>query len=90
MLGHTFKKYDYIDAIDIPKVSMLPKDYTGYMGVPVTFLDSYNPEMFEIINVLNHYLVIPDENMCNPPGTYATAIDGVPQYVRILIRRRFE
>lgn len=44
-----FPKYDNYDAINVDKVSDIPYDYTGVMGVPITFLDKYNPEQFEII-----------------------------------------
>lgn len=41
--------YENYDAIDIPYVDAIPSDYTGDMGVPITFLDKYCPEQFEII-----------------------------------------
>jgi hypothetical protein len=44
-----YPKYDNYDAIDISKVVDIPKDYDGVMGVPITFLDKYNPKQFEII-----------------------------------------
>ena len=44
-----YPTYENYDAIDIGKTSDIPYDYSGKMGVPVTFLDKYNPEQFEII-----------------------------------------
>lgn len=44
-----YPKFDNYDAINIDKVSDIPFDYDGLMGVPITFLDKYNPEQFEII-----------------------------------------
>jgi len=44
-----FPKYDNYDAINVNKTKEIPMDYDGYMGVPITFLDKYNPEQFEII-----------------------------------------
>lgn len=44
-----YPKYDNYDAIEVSKVSEIPMDYDGVMGVPITFLDKYNPEQFEII-----------------------------------------
>ena len=41
--------YDNFDAIDVKAISDIPCDYSGIMGVPVTLLDSYNPDQFEII-----------------------------------------
>ncbi len=47
-----YQKYDNYDAIDVSKVSEIPIDYDGNMGVPITFLDKYNPEQFEILGLL--------------------------------------
>lgn len=44
-----YPKYDNYDAINVDKVADIPCDYDGVMGVPITFLDKYNPEQFEII-----------------------------------------
>ena len=46
---HQFPKYDNYDAINVDKVSEIPKDYEGVMGVPISFMDKYNPNQFEII-----------------------------------------
>lgn len=43
-----YPKYDNYDAIEVSRVSDIPMNYDGYMGVPITFLDKYNPEQFEI------------------------------------------
>ena len=44
-------KYENYDAININKTKDIPFDYIGYMGVPITFLDKYNPDQFEIIGL---------------------------------------
>ena len=44
-----YPKYDNYNAINVGKTVYIPYDYDGYMGVPITFLDKYNPEQFEII-----------------------------------------
>lgn len=44
-----FPKYDNYDAIEVSKTCDIPLDYDGIMGVPITFLDKYCPEQFEII-----------------------------------------
>ena len=41
--------YDNVDAIEVSKVDAIPSDWTGLMGVPITFLGKYNPEQFEIV-----------------------------------------
>lgn len=44
-----YPKFDNYDAINVNKVSDIPKDYNGIMGVPITFLDKYNPNQFKIL-----------------------------------------
>jgi hypothetical protein len=44
-----YPKYFNYNAIEVSKVSDIPMDYEGYMGVPITFIDKYNPEQFEIV-----------------------------------------
>lgn len=45
----SYDRYDNYDAIEVPFVDAIPSDYDGVMGVPITFLDKYNPEQFEIL-----------------------------------------
>lgn len=49
-----YPKYDNFDAINVSRVSDIPKDYDGIMGVPITFLKYHNGEQFEIIGEANH------------------------------------
>src|SRR5699024_10133097 len=44
-----YPEYDNYDAIEVGFTEAIPKDYDGVMGVPISFLDKYNPEQFEII-----------------------------------------
>ena len=74
--------YDNYDAIEVSKVKDIPVDYEGVMGVPITFLDKYNPEQFEIIG-LDRYTV-PKKDLVGG----RVAINGKPCYARILIRAR--
>jgi len=46
-----FPKYDNLDAIEVSKVSEIPEDYFGMMGVPDTFLEKFNPNQFELIGI---------------------------------------
>lgn len=46
-----YPRYDNYEAINVNKVVEIPIDYYGIMGVPITFLDVYNPEQFEIIGM---------------------------------------
>ena len=44
-----YPHYDNYDAIEVGKTAQIPRDFPGVMGVPITFLDKYNPEQFEIV-----------------------------------------
>jgi hypothetical protein len=44
-----YDRYDNFDAIEVPFTDAIPSDYDGVMGVPISFLDRYNPEQFEIV-----------------------------------------
>ena len=46
-----YDRYDNFDAIEVPFTDAIPSDYDGMMGVPITFLDKYNPDQFEIIGI---------------------------------------
>ena len=46
-----YPKYDNLNAIDVSKVADIPCDYEGWMGVPITFLENYNHEQFELIGM---------------------------------------
>lgn len=73
-----YQKYDNYDAIDVPYVDAIPDDYDGVMGVPITFLDKYNPEQFEIIKFRKGN----DEK--------DLSISGKCPYFRILIKKRIK
>lgn len=49
MRGTGYRRYYNYDAIEVPHVAAIPEDFSGIMGVPITFLDKYNPDQFEII-----------------------------------------
>ena len=76
-----YKKYDNYDAIEVSKTCEIPMDYEGVMGVPITFLDKYNPEQFEIIGIANSARWIGD-------FPCYTIINGKKIYNRILIRHK--
>jgi len=75
-----FPHYDNYDAINVDKVSDIPLDYDGVMGVPITFLDKYNPDQFEILGIANNVRWIGYECL--------TTINGIKIYNRILIKIR--
>lgn len=77
--GHEedYPKYDNYNAINVNKVADIPCDYDGVMGVPITFLDKYNPEQFEIVG--NEYTL----NIIEGRGY----INGKRLYSRIFIKK---
>ena len=79
--SNEYKHYDNYDAIEVSKTCEIPMDYDGVMGVPITFLDKYCPEQFEILGIANSARYIGD-------FPCYTIIDGVKIYNRILIRHR--
>ena len=52
---HAYPKYDNYDAIEVSKTADIPCDYYGVMGVPITFMDKYNPDQFQIIGLSQKY-----------------------------------
>jgi hypothetical protein len=78
-----YDKYDNYDAIEVPYTDAIPSDYSGVMGVPISFLDKYCPEQFEIVG-LDRYV----ED--NPHYGHRFTICGKETYARILIKHRKE
>ena len=73
--------YDNYEAINVNKTAEIPMDYSGIMGVPITFLDKYNPDQFEIVG-LDRYVTD------NPKYGHRFTINGRETYARILIRQK--
>ena len=82
-----YPKYDNYDAINVDKTCDIPADYDGAMGVPITFLDKYDPKQFEIIDGFNRYsfLTGPTEQT---QGKYLSKINDIPKYARIIIKKK--
>ena len=92
--------YENYDAIEVPFTDAIPSDYEGVMGVPISFLDKYCPEQFEILGITdrgNAYGIktkdftaedTPDFNDLNRRG--AIIVDGILKstYARLLIRKK--
>ncbi|PIZ77237.1 MAG: DNA methyltransferase [Parcubacteria group bacterium CG_4_10_14_0_2_um_filter_7_35_8] len=83
----SYDKYDNYNAIEIPFTDAIPSDYKGVMGVPITFLDKYNPEQFEILG--NSNVRGEREHLMNnvKSATDCTYINGKPQFARILNKK---
>ena len=76
-----YPTYDNYDGINVNTYTDIPCDYDGVMGVPVTFLDKFNPEQFEIVGAMTTTKV--DEYNYGYPY-----VNGVKIYARILIKRK--
>ena len=53
--GSGYRQYDNFDAMEVGFVNAIPSDYAGLMGVPITFLDKYNPDQFEIVGITTSF-----------------------------------
>ena len=97
-----YPHYDNYDAIEVPFTECIPSDYDGLMGVPITFMDRYNPEQFVIIGSFNAnseadasfgYVDsrhVPAISQGKEISWNGPVIDGKPLYKRIVIQRRGE
>ena len=70
-----YDKYVNYDAIEVPFTDAIPSDYAGKMGVPISFLDKYNPDQFEIVGF--------SLSLAKPMSTFAqkgTYLQGGPRF----------
>lgn len=84
--GHEdeYPRYDNYDAINVDKVADIPEDYDGVMGVPISFLDKYCPEQFEIVGCSYNYgrpAEFPHNCKMSP------SVKGKDLYKRLFIKR---
>lgn len=92
-----YPRYENYNAIDVSRTLNIPNDYYGLMGVPITFLDRYNPDQFEIIMLANgnartnvHSKILKTAGYKPHPEDKGGVgiINGQRAYARILIRRK--
>lgn len=76
-----YPKYDNYDAIHISKTSDIPCDYFELMAVPITFMQYYSPDQFEIIGIANH-------GCDSEYDLFKPVLNGKDQFKRIIIHRR--
>ncbi|MBQ9440622.1 MAG: adenine-specific methyltransferase EcoRI family protein [Paludibacteraceae bacterium] len=82
-----YPKYDNYNAIEVGKVSEIPCDYEGVMGVPITFMDKHNPEQFEIIGMgEDNGTGFSGGVWCG--GSKSCLVNGKAMFKRIFIRRK--
>ena len=95
-----YPSYDNYDAIEVSKTADIPSDYSGVMGVPITFLDKYCPTQFELLGITdrgNEYGIKTKEYTPMDSPKYgdlnrrgAIMVNGVLKstYARVLIRNK--
>jgi hypothetical protein len=85
--GTGYTKFDNYDAIEVPFTDAIPSDYKGVMGVPISFLDKYSPEQFEIIGLIAGNI----RGLAGIPtstGKDGPYVGGKLKYGRILVRHK--
>jgi hypothetical protein len=95
-----YDKYDNYYAIEVPFTDAIPSDHDGVMGVPISFLDKYSPEQFEIVGITDRENIYglhtkiytqkdsPKYGDLNRRGVIKTNNGYVPTYARLLIRHK--
>lgn len=80
--AHEYPKYDNFNAINVDKTKDIPMDYDGNIGVPITFLDKFNPDQFEIIGI--------DEALTGELNGRVSRfyMNGKKMYARIVIKNK--
>jgi hypothetical protein len=96
----SYDRYDNYEAIEVPFTDSIPSDYDGVMGVPISFLDKYSPDQFEIIGItdrddnsgmkIKNYTEkdVPNYGNLNWRGVIKIGNEYKPTYARLLIRKR--
>lgn len=82
-----FPEYDNYKAINVDKVADIPYDFYGVMGVPITFLDKFNPSQFDLLGIMNTGEENPGIRLPNTPHG-RPIVKGKEKYLRVLIRRK--
>ena len=85
-----YPKYDHYDAIEVSRVDEIPIDYDRVMGVPITFLYKYNPKQFQILDLINRYMIFDyfgvNEEV-RKKHSHCANVNGKSTYARILIKK---
>jgi hypothetical protein len=87
--GVGYVKYENYDAIEVPFTDSIPSDYPGVMGVPISFLDKYNPDQFEILGCSEQMARGFSNGLWDSSSRVAhPLIDSKKKFSRIFIRHR--
>ncbi len=87
---NNYPKYDNYNAIEVSKVADIPKDYYDVMGVPITFIDKYNPNQFVILGHTASCDISPEVEELRTDSNFRNRgrINGKEKYDRVLIKRK--
>lgn len=85
-----YPKYDNYDAIEVGKTADIPCDYMGTIGVPISFVDKYNPDQFEILGCSDNGAVPDEYKLPHFKRHNEPYVNGQKKYKRIFIRRKQE
>jgi hypothetical protein len=83
-----YPKYDNYNAINVDKTSDIPFNYDEIMGVPITFIDKFNPDQFEILGITENNIILQPYWIPNCKKYDRPYINGERKYPRILIRKK--
>lgn len=75
-----YPKFDNYDAINVDRIEDIPYDYDGVMGVPVTYLDKWNSDQFEVLGVAHRGVVEGD--------LFTPYVNGVFKFTRWIIKKK--
>lgn len=93
-IPENYPKYDNYDAINVDKLTLIPKNYYGVMGVPISFLTKYNPQQFILLGLAAgnskkhklHYTVAYNQSPLDRGG--CGVVNGQRKYSRVFIQRK--
>ena len=83
-----YDRFDNYDCINVDRISDIPSDYDGVIGVPITFMDRYDRRQFRIVGFLNNGCRLDENGLQGNNGIQMTLVGGVCKYFRILIKKK--
>ena len=89
--SNEYPHYDNFNAIEVSRVENIPADYDGAMGVPISFLHKYNPAQFEIVDLINRYMMFDTFGVnedVRKRHSHCCNVNNHAEFARLLIRKR--
>lgn len=85
--SNEYPKFDNYEAINVNKTSEIPNDYEWAMWVPITFMDKYNPDQFEILDEIWRYSMLTWPTK-ETKWKYLSQVNWKPCFARVIIRKK--